>query len=283
MGIGLGIEKELLSLRASRSMLMFCLVLTLWGLGQCEEVFLRCTRFAEGIYLKTHPDTYLTRPDRLPVVATIREVEEMRSKKIPIEGTGTQETASLQGGRDWDARDCVPPSLLLLGQEQSYYVNSPVVGNDYFDGPELAAIAQSVTSVEGISTYLSQKGYQWIWINRGTLEANLFNLMRGALFTQESSQGLQELEGLKSIYAEGLSEDEIRAWSLQASQNDAFRRMQSWLIRHPGYKEVPLNSVEIEARPICALYRDWMDWQELKGVSVTDLPRKKISLLQRIQ
>ncbi len=262
MGIGLGIEKELRffsqmgSVWASRLGVAFTVVLVLWGLGQCDEAFLRCLRFSGAILLRHSPDAYLTRPDRLPVVATIREVENLRARQ----------------GED-------KPPLLLLGQEQSFYFDSPVCGNDYFDGPELAPLAREATSVEAISSQILAMGYKWIWVNHGTLEGNTFNLFRGDLFTADQKAALVELSRIRDRVQSGLSEGELEKLRTSVSANAAFRRMQAWLVRHPGFHEVPLNSVREADRPICPYYGDWLKWEEMRGVTVKDLPRRNISLL----
>ncbi len=262
MGIGLGLEKELLVLKqayprvAGRWGLGVTVVVMVWGLGQCDEAFLRCLRFSDAILLKAPPDDYLKRPARLPEVATIREVEFFRTKQgIPR------------------------PALLLLGQEQSYFFDSPVRGNDYFDGPELAPLARDATSVEAISSHILKMGYQWIWVNRGTLEGNVFNLVRGDLFTSDPDTALLELRRIRESSTGGLSGGVLDDWRKTVSGNAAFRRMHAWLVRHPGFREVPLTTVHEEVRPICPYYGDWMQWEEMKGVSVKDLPRKRISLL----
>jgi hypothetical protein len=234
-------------------------VVLVWGLGQTDEVFLRTWRFSEAIFLKQPLDTYLTRPDRLPIVTAIREVEAMRKEA----GGGSGK-----------------PPLLLLGQEQSYYFDSPVRGNDYFDGPELAPIAREATSVEEISEKIKALGYKWVWVNRGTLEGNVFNLVRGGLFCLNLTGGVEEMNTLASRNPGELGQDETERLLGDASKNESFRQMHTWLVKHPGFKEVPLTSVREEERPICPLYGDWLKWPEMAGVSALDLPRRNVSLLR---
>lgn len=262
MGIGMGIDKELRFFRqspewkANRLGWGLAVLVVVWGVGQCDEAFLRCFRFSEAILLKDHPDTYLTRPDRLPVVATIREVETLRAR----EGNSK-------------------PPLLLLGQEQSFYFDSPLQGNDYFDGPGLAPLARDATSVVAISSQILKMGYRWIWLNRETLEANGFNLIQGDLFTTDPALALSHLATFRAKEEGGLTPEDLEEWNVSVSENAAFRRMHTWLVCHPGFREVPLNSIPEEDRPLCSFYGDWLKWEEMKGVSVKDLPRRKVSLL----
>jgi hypothetical protein len=233
------------------------LAIVIWGFSQCDEVFLRLHRFRDAIFLSQPLDEYLNRPDRLTVVATIREVEAMRKEA---------------GGADGK------PPLLLLGQEQSYYFDSPVRGNDYFDGPELAPLARQSSSAEEISGRIKSMGYKWVWVNRGTLEGNLFNLVRGDIFSASPTAGLTNLTKIATEYPGGLHRADH--WLNETGKNNAaFRRMHAWLVKHPGFREVPLNTAPEEERPICPLYGAWLTWPEMAGTSAMDLPRRNISLL----
>lgn len=232
--------------------------LLFFGLSQTEETFLRIFRFQDAILWKESPADYVSRPDRIPALATVFEVERKRSV---IEGE--------------------VPKLLLLGQEQSYYFNSPVVGADYFDGPYLAELARESQSIEEISARLKAKGLEWIWINRGTLEVNAFNLIRGSIFCLPMEQGALRMERIAREFPFGFSEPAIAGLLREASQDAAFRRMHAWLIRHPGYREIPLESVPEEPTPISPYYRDCLQWPELKGVPIADLPRSLLTLLVR--
>ncbi|MCG3197811.1 MAG: hypothetical protein GHCLOJNM_02303 [bacterium] len=258
MGIGLGLSKQAPARESPRfhhhASSFLSLLIVLWSLMQCEELFSRVGRFSSAILLRKTPDAHLTRPDRIPQVATIREVERMRSAH--------------PGGK---------PSLLLLGQEQSYYFDSPVRGNDYFDGPLLASIAREASSVEAMSESLRRLGADWIWVHRGTLEGNVFNLVRGFIFCLPAEEGLDAMRELAESNPSGLLDAE--AWLERATQNEPFRRMHAWLIRHPGYREVPLATVPPGERPICPLAGVMLKRPELKGISAADLPRVSISLL----
>lgn len=258
MGIGLGLEKEILGFSAlsprakKAASTAISVILILWGFGQCQELFSRAVQFADGYLLTKPADAYLSRPDRHPIHPTIREAEALRKKEHPVR------------------------PLLLLGQEQAYYFDSPVTGHDYFDGPELAELARTTSSLEEMSMHLQDQGIAWIWINRGTLEGNLFNLFRGVLFASDTPFALEWIDRMKKspIALEALP------WKGFYETSPAFRRMQAWLILHPGYEEVPLHTVALEERPMCPFYRDWLSWPELQGTPVTSLPRHKVTLLR---
>jgi hypothetical protein len=218
--------------------------LLLLGLGQSDEIFRRYGKYRDWNSWSKPPDEYLA--NRLPFHHTVREVEELR--------------------RD----EPVKPTLLLLGMEQSYYFDSPLRGADYFDAPWLAGLAREASEMEEITRNIRDQGIDWIFINRDTLESNDANVARGALFCLDPAQDEEEIEtALKNNLTD-------------IPQTPAFRRMHAWLIRHPGYAEVSLRTEPPGRLPVSNYYRAWMDWPELKGMSMEELPRRRYSLLAPI-
>jgi hypothetical protein len=232
---------------------VFTLALLFWGIGQNDEVLRRVAGVGKWIDLRDSPETYLSH--RLPLHPAIREVERLRSER---------ETK---------------PTLLLLGQEQSYYFDSPLRGADYFDGPWLAKCARDATDLEEMSSRIKEMGIDWVFVNRDVLEVNTFNVVRGALFCMDRSDGARELERIRRENPEGLSENSISRVLGSAKESDAFRRMHAWLIRHPGFEEIPLESVKEKGVPVSSHYREWLRWPELSGLPIEHLPRKEVSLL----
>ncbi len=222
------------------------LLLIFLGLSQSEELLKRCYAYGPVIVHRINPEDYLAR--RLPAMRATREVERLRSGEES------------------------KPNLLLLGQEQSYYFDSPVRGTDYFDGPFLANVAREATSVEAISQNIREQGIDWVFINRETLETHPANVVRGLWFTADPEKAVQAIERIGAGEQPSLTLDD-------GNKIPAFRRMHTWLIRHPGFKEVPLQSTVGKDRPLSEIYRQWMEWPEMKGVSVDDLPRTSYSLL----
>jgi len=224
-----------------------------WGLGQCTGLVVRYAKFSDTVFLRQSPDDYLA--DRLPAFNAMREVEKMRK------ANGTA------------------PTLLLLGEEQSYYFDSPLRGGDYFDGPWLARVARESSSLEEMTERIGREGVDWIWINRGTLEGNGLNLIRGYFFCLKEEEGADAIEEFVETKPSGLHNSETLRLLGEAEKCAAYRRMHAWLVHHPGFEERPLASVRTGERPICDQYRGWMDWPEMEGVSATDLPRVPITLL----
>lgn len=258
LGIGVGLNEILWASgsgkawpRGPRTILI--LVFLYWGVGQCDEVFRRKALFSRWIDLRESPETYLTH--RLPLHPTIREVERLRNNHQ------------------------TKPTLLLLGQEQSYYFDSPVRGTDYFDGPWLAECARESSDLEEMSRRIRERGIEWVLVNRDVLEVNTFNVVRGALFCMDEAVGEKELDRIRREEADGPSEECISRILTNANQSATFRRMHAWLIRHPGFEEVRLESVKDKSRPVSPHYQDWLRWPELSGVSVDRLPRGNVSLL----
>lgn len=224
----------------------FLVVFIALAVSQSEEVFRRLGGFGPVLRLEIDRDDYLSR--RLPAMRTTREVERLR-REAPTR-----------------------PNLLLLGQEQSYYFDSPVRGADYFDGPLLARLAREATGVADISERLKADGVEWIFLNRDTLELHPANRVRGWWFVQPTAEGAAAIEAVSR------SGDLGRGFEL-ADRSPAFRRMHAWMIRHPGFKEVPLQSAPKRDRALADLYHPWLSWPELEGIKVSDLPTTGYSLL----
>jgi len=260
IGIGVGLQETILpAMRRpgwmARLHVPILFLLLLWGLGQADELFRRKANYAPWIDLRKNPETYLTQ--RYYLHPTIREVERLRRRQ--------------------DNR----PALLLLGQEQSYYFDSPVRGSDYFDGPWLARVARQSQTVEQMSETIRKEGIDWVLVNRDVLEAAAFNLVRGALFTFDEPEGEAELENLRQNDSTGLTPKSIERVLNEANRCDPFRRMHAWLILHPGFVEIPLETVTEKSVPVSSFYQGWLGWPELKGVDLTQLPRRGVSLLIR--
>ncbi|MCB9767234.1 MAG: hypothetical protein H6752_03495 [Candidatus Omnitrophica bacterium] len=245
----LGLKKTMGSISESHrptfSWVAIALILML-SVNQSEELFRRLYAFGPAIDCRIDPEDYLAQ--RLPSMRAVREVERRREEE-PIK-----------------------PTLLLLGQEQSYYFDSPVRGTDYFDGPFLAGVAKEASDVVAISQRLKGEGIDWVFINRETLEAHPANRLRGLWFTTNSEEAVHSIEQVSAGQQPDLDLE-------KADEIPAFRRMHAWLIRHPGYKEVSLQTGQQQNRPLVEEYRDWLTWPEMRGVTVADLPRSRYSLL----
>jgi hypothetical protein len=235
---------------------LFWILILVWGVGQTDEVFRRWSGSLSAIYLRESPTDYLTR--RLPSYAAIQETGNLRRER------GAEESL-----------------LLVLGNEQTYYFDSPVVSSDYFDGPWLASLAREASDVEGIGQAIADLGIEWIFINREVLELNAFNRVRGLLFTLPSGEAVDTVRGLKAGGPAGLNNDQLESLSARMDQVAAFRLMHSWLIRHPGFEEVPLRTVDPDPQPFRAVYTPWTGWPELKGVPLADYPSHPYTLLVR--
>ncbi|MCA9440744.1 MAG: hypothetical protein KC964_08065, partial [Candidatus Omnitrophica bacterium] len=245
----LGLRKTMGSISESHRSIFswgaIALILIL-SVNQSEELFRRLYAFGPAIDCRIDPEDYLAQ--RLPSMRAVRGVERKR-EEAPIK-----------------------PTLLLLGQEQSYYFDSPVRGTDYFDGPFLAGVAREASDVAAISQRLKGEGVDWVFINRETLEAHPANRLRGLWFTANSEEAVHSIEQVSAGQQPDLDLE-------KADEFPAFRRMHAWLIRHPGYKEVPLQTAQKQNRPLIEEYRAWLTWPEMQGVTVADLPRSRYSLL----